>query len=281
MSKLYNFTFSNYWKTAVFDRFSEKSILKIGNLLFAKIDGSFRCQHFFDFSINPLEYNKILYYLNKENKFRFNYIDQKLFENIKKWCVSNNLNLEIIDLWKAPKLKLSSIRIDNYLMNDCGTQTKKNYLKYKKSYNDYDYLDSKYNNIYNLWLDVLEIDKNSWKYREKSDMKSLDREDLQYQKFLFNDSENSFLNVMYKDNIPIAYSLFFKNDLTKQWYAVKWGASDLGRKYYAGFFCLYNHLQKLEKKEGIIDIDFWGRRSSTYDLLKNCEDNRYHILVSK
>ena len=281
MNKQHNFTFSDFWTNAVYDRFSEENILKINDLLFAKIDDIFRCQHFFEFSINPPEYNKLLTYLNKNNKFRFNYIDQNLFDNINNWCKLNELNLEIIDCWEAPKLKLTSNRIENYLLSNCGKQTKKNYLKYKNSFNDYVYLDSNCYDMDKLWNDVLSIDKNSWKYREQSDMKSLNREDLQYKKFLYNNRQNSFLNVVYRDDVPIAYSLFFKNIKTKQWYAVKWGASDLGRKYYAGFFCLYNHLEKIEKSDGMINIDFWGRRSPTYNLLKNYEDNRYHILVSK
>lgn len=275
-----NFTLSPFWKSAVYDRFLKKDILEIGDLIFAKINGVFRCQHFFDFHINIQNYDEVKKYINKGIKFQFYYIDQNLYENIKVWCDENNVNLKVIDSWSAPKLKFLN-NITNYLNNECGIQTKKNYKNYQKNKNNFVFLDSKSNNVCELWDDVLKIDECSWKYRENSNMKSLDREDLQYQKFLFNNHEDSFLNVIYKDNIPLAYSLFFKNNLTKQWYAVKWGASDLGRKYYAGFFCLYNHLEKLEKMEGIVDIDFWGRRNSTYDSLKNCENDRYHILVSK
>lgn len=281
MNEQNNFTFSSFWKESVYNRFEKNEILNINNLLFSKSNYIYKCLHFFDFLITSQEYDKIFEYINNGFIFRFNYIDQNTFQNIKNWGIDNNLDIKIVDQWDAPKLKLFSCSISEYLKNACGKQTKKNYLKYKKNINNFIYLDSKKEDINKLWNDVLLVDRNSWKFREKSDMKSLDREDLQYKKFLMENKEDSFLNVVYKDKLPLAYSLFFKNKLTKQWYAVKWGASDIGRKCYTGFYCLYNHLEKLEDLEGKINIDFWGRRSSTYNSLKNYSENRYHILIEK
>ena len=112
-------------------------------------------------------------------------------------------------------------------------------------------------------------------------MKSLDREDLQYLLFLIKNNEESSLVVIYENDIPLAYSLMFKNESNNYWYAVKWGASFEGRKVYAGIYCLFSHLQFLYKKENQLNIDFWGRRNATYDLLKNTSIIREHLEISK
>ncbi len=280
MSIIGNFTFSRYWKEAIYLRYPESDILKLNSLLFAKVGAEYRCHHFFKFHLDLQDYNEILNQINNGIKLRFNYVDESLYNALKNWSEKEKKSLKIIDSWDSPKLKLNS-SIEDHLLFNCGKQTTRNYKKYKKNSFNFQYLDSKNFSPEILWKDVLLIDVNSWKFRENSDMKSLNREDLQYQQFLINERENTFLNVLYQDNIPLAYSLFFRNSVTKQWYAVKWGASDLGRKYYAGLFCLYNHLEKLEKIEQRIDLDFWGRRNATYDLLKNYSEKRYHILISK
>ena len=111
-------------------------------------------------------------------------------------------------------------------------------------------------------------------------MKSLNREDLQYFPFLLLDKENSNLVVIYdKKDTPLAYSLMFKNN--DMWYAVKWGASFQGRKEYAGFYALFNHLEYIYSKDKTIRLDFWGRRNKTYDSLKNDSVNRNHIKIYK
>ena len=63
-----------------------------------------------------------------------------------------------------------------------------------------------------LWNYVLQIDYNSWKKDEHSDMKSLDREDLQYLPFFLIDKEHSNLIVVCDEkNNPLAYSLMFRS----------------------------------------------------------------------
>ena len=158
-----------------------------------------------------------------------------------------------------------------------NSQVRKNYKKYKKS--NINIETSNNDNILKLWTDVLYIDKNSWKNEEKSDMKSLDREDLQYIFYMLNNKDKISLNVSYNNKIPTSYSLMFKENNNK-WYAVKWGASFLGREKYHGIYCLYDHLIKLSDKQEI-NIDFWGRRSESYDYLKNNSLKRYHIILKK
>lgn len=276
-----NFTFSDMWLESIKTRYLPSRVVKIGNLFFANVNGIYRCQHFFDFNITKDEFNQLEYYINKGMKIRFSYIDKKLFDKIKTWCDNEKIIITILDMWDAPKLNLSNEFISEYLLNKCGKQTSRNYKKYKKHFFDYKYIDSKSSDVNILWNDTLYIDLHSWKAKEKSDMRSLDREDIQYELFLKQNQKDSLLNLIYYKKTPLAYSLMFKDAKKNEWYAVKWGASNDGRKHYAGLFCLYNSLEKLEQIEGKVNLDFWGRRSSTYDLLKNHEDKRYHILLEK
>ena len=276
-----NFTFSNMWLNSIKKRYMPSQIIKIGKLYFANIDGIYKCQHFFNFNISDDEFQIIKKFINNGKVLRFSYVDKPLFNKIKKYCDNNNVSLIVLDEWNAPKLKLSDISIKDYLMNMCGTQTIRNYKKYRKTIDGYQYIDSSFGNVDKLWKDTLYIDTHSWKAREHSDMYSLNREDIQYELFLKQNRNESFLNVIYKEEIPLAYSLMFKNFSDNKWYAVKWGASDVGRKYYAGLFCLYNSLEKVTKNKKNLIMDFWGRRSSTYDLLKNYDEKRYHILLER
>ena len=73
-----------------------------------------------------------------------------------------------------------------------------------------------------LWDYVLKIDLDSWKKDEKSDMKSLNREDLQYLPFLLLKRDKSNLVVICdNDDNPLEYSLMFKDE-NNCWYAVKY-----------------------------------------------------------
>ena len=59
------------------------------------------------------------------------------------------------------------------------------------------------------------------------------------------------------------------------------GIGYTGRKYYAGFYCLFYHLEYLYSLDNKLLIDFWGRRNKTYDELKNDYIIRKHIVVYK
>ena len=87
--------------------------------------------------------------------------------------------------------------------------------------------------------------------------------------------------VAFKDNEPLAYSLWFKaND--DAWYAAKWGASDSGRVVNAGIKVLFNHINYiLSKQNNILNLDLWGRRSQFYDMLKNSDIKRYHFEIRR
>ena len=277
----YNFTFSKEWIDAFILRYSPNEIINFDNIYFHKKDHILKCQHFFNFTLSKKTLKSISEEINKENIIKFNYIDDlALLEQLSIYFDQNDFKINVIDSWDAPRLILNS-SIKNYLRYNKNYQIRRNYKKYIEKKTQFIYRKSDDSNILDLWNDVLFIDFNSWKKQENSDMKSLEREDLQYLLFLMKKPQNINLNVIYYNETPLAYSLMFKNQSDNFWYSVKWGASYEGRKYYAGIFCLFNHLENLYLKEKKLYIDFWGRRNNTYDLLKNDSIVRKHIEISK
>mgnify|MGYP003234931124 FL=1 len=219
--------------------------------------------------------------IKNNKKIRFNYINDSVLSNkLKEWAIKNNFEYQIIDEWEAPRLVLNEEDLKKYISICPHSQISKNYKLYCNKKEKLNFYNSVNCDSLMLWNYVLQIDYNSWKKDEHSDMKSLDREDLQYLPFFLIDKEHSNLIVVCDEkNNPLAYSLMFRSG--DCWYAVKWGASNLGRKYYAGFYCLFYHLEYLYSLDNKLMIDFWGRRNKTYDELKNDYIIRKHIVVYK
>ena len=276
-----NFSTSEIWNNSLVLRYPIDKIRKIGNIYFYENDNILKCQQFFNFNITENELKELEYEINNQKKIRINYLnDSSLLNLLKEWTKKNNFYYQIIDEWKAPRLNLNS-DIKKYLETNQHSQIRRNYKLYNKNKKNYLFYNSLTTDVLTLWNYVLEIDYNSWKKNEASDMKSLDREDLQYFPFLLCSRENSSLIVVCDfDNKPLAYSLMFK-DNNNYWYAVKWGASNNGRENYVGFFCLFYHMEYLYSLEKKLFLDFWGRRNKTYDDLKNDDIMRQHILISK
>ena len=276
-----NFSTSDVWNNSIILRYPIDKIRKIGNLYFVENENILKCQHFFDFDIGTNVLDSLKVQVLNHKKIKFNYInDSELLKKLENWANANQFTYEIIDKWEAPLLFLDT-DIKDYLKNNFHSQIRKNYKNYIRNKNNYKFYNSSIDDVIHLWNYVLDIDFHSWKKEENSDMKSLDREDLQYFPFLLTNNKNSNLVVVcdLNDN-PLAYSLMFKND-NGCWYAVKWGASTIGRKNYIGFFSLFNHLEYLYEKENHIFLDFWGRRSFVYDSLKNESIVRNHIVIYK
>ncbi len=276
-----NFSNSNIWNDSLYIRYPISKIINIGKLYFYNENNLLICQNFFDLNIGKFEIEKMIDKIVGGSKIKFSYINNsKTLDNLKKISFDNNFKYEIIDTWEAPRLFLEN-NLSNYLLTECGNQIKKNYRLYKRNKENYKFYNSDNNDILKLWSWVLKIDYNSWKREENSDMKSLNREDLQYLPFLLLKRDKSNLVVVCDtaDN-PLAYSLIFKGE-NDCWYAVKWGASYQGRKKYAGFRALFNHLEYIFSVDKHVYIDFWGRRNQTYNLLKNNSIIRNHIVIYK
>ena len=238
-----NFSNSNIWIDSLYIRYPINKIVNIGKLYFYNDNNLFICQNFFNPNMGELEIKQLIKRINEGNKVKFSYINNsEILDNLKKMSNDNKFIYEIIDSWEAPRLCLKN-NLSNYLLNECGKQIKRDYKLYKKNKENYIFYNSINDDILKLWSYVLKIDFDSWKKEEKSDMKSLNREDLQYLPFLLLKKDNSNLVVVCdKNDNPLAYSLMFKGD-NDYWYAVKWGSSYQGRKKYAGFIALFNHLE--------------------------------------
>ena len=277
-----NFSLSKDWCYALTLRYPVDKIKQYGKLFFYEKDNILVCQHFFEFDTTKQELELLSKEIKDGKSIRFSYLNQnKLYNKILSWSKKNNYKVEVIDEWDNPLLIMKdSITMQDYLKNNSHTQVKRNYQKYIKYGNKYKYVFSDSSNRLELWSDVLKIDSDSWKKEENSDMKSLNREDLQYLPFLLKQENNSSLLVVYDGKEkPLAYSLMFKN-YDSFWYAVKWGASNNGRENYVGIYCLIKHLEYLNQKEKDLKIDFWGRRNRVYDSLKNDSISRNHIVIS-
>lgn len=276
-----NFSTSEIWNKSIALRYPIDRVKKIGNIYFYDDNGILKCQHFFDFNITLDELKKMECEINDSKKIRISYLDDlSLAKTLKEWAKKNSFQYHIIDEWKAPRLNLKN-DIKRYLEKNEHSQIRRNYKLYNKNKDDYLFYNSTTTDVLTLWNYVLKIDYDSWKKDESSDMKSLDREDLQYLPFLLcNKDDSNLIVVCDLDNTPLAYSLMFKNS-NDSWYAVKWGASNIARKKYVGFFCLFYHLEYLYSLNKNLVLDFWGRRNRTYDDLKNDFIIRSHVLISK
>lgn len=271
-----NFTTSKIWKQSNKIRYDISNIVTLDNVDFLIRENEILCLQFFsiNFSENLLRLIKSSIVNGKKVVFKYIDLTKDQIDFLKNWCNENKLQLIKNDQWKAPILSVNE-PLNVYIKSKCEL-LKRDYIKYV---ND-DVLEYKmFNGNLDLWTSVLSIDKKSWKGKDKCDMKSLDREDLQYVFYLMSEPSKSSLMVGYKDKEPLAYSLWFKahNDT---WFAVKWGASDNGRIYNAGIKVLFNHMNYiLNGQNNNLKLDFWGRRSQFYDMLKNGEVDRYHFEI--
>lgn len=273
-----NFTYSTCWKKSLILRYPVNDILSVNNICFVKKNNDYYFQHFFELPQNLNFVDIINKKTIEDAKFVFKYINKSNLVNLEKWCNLYNYEIEIIDEWKAPFLKVDK-QIEDIFENSPHKQTKKNYRHYKKNKDKYEFTTSIKHNTLDLWNCVLKIDNDSWKKEENSDMKSLEREDLQYLPFMLNNPDKVSLVVMFEDKKPISYSLFFQEN--NLWYAVKWGSNNSGRNNYAGIICLFEHLNIIYNKNNNFIIDFWGRNNNVYDKLKNFDIERMHFSIKR
>lgn len=274
-----NFTTSQIWQQSNRIRYDIKNIVNLDGVDFLIKENEIQCLQFFniDFTDNLLKLLKSASVNEKDIVFKYINLAESDKTFLKNWCEKNNLEFQIVDEWNAPMLFLDTA-IEEHISKG-STQLKRDFVKYlqddKMDYELYDKTNLK------LWTDVLYIDRNSWKGEKNCDMKSLEREDLQYVFYLMNNLENSSLMVASKDGEPLAYSLWFKSEDDQLWYAAKWGASTNGRAHSAGIKVLFNHIFYMKEQTENLKLDFWGRRSNFYDMIKNKDIKRYHFKIRR
>lgn len=273
-----NFTGNKDWRNSIYIRYDLDLIKSSDKLDFIKCKKTATAMQYFECQLADNDI-KLIEELIKNNTLKFKYINKSsnFFKQIARWSEANNYKLIIEDEWDNPIIKIKKQKVSEYIKQKI---TNTHYRKYLREIKNFTYTKSNKNNILDLWKDVLYIDFNSWKKQEESDMKNLDREDLQYIFYMLSKPSNTSLLVFYFDGEPVAYSLYLKEEKTDLWYAAKWGASNIGREKNAGINCFFKHLE-LETEQKDICIDTWSRRNFFYEKLAEDNIKRVHIKIKR
>lgn len=292
-----NITLSRTWKKSQIIRYGADSIINKHGIHFLKDfkNNTLFCLAYFDFDVT----NELIDYMSEliiqdgiDIVFKYLDEDSRAYKSIMRNHYSTKggelICRQVLDRWNSPFVRIdSNLSFRDYLSGR-HKRLQRTFRKIDKLMNEgifYD-LEGNEDNILSLWLDVLKIDSSSWKRKMNSDMRSLDREDLQYIFPLLMSQENNSLLVTYENNIPQAYSLMMRRNINTKWFAVKWGCSYEGRNKFLGIVCLLNHLQRLHTRNKVtksranLEIDLWGRRSQIYDQFATHFISRCHIKLT-
>lgn len=281
-----NFTCSQVWKNSVIIRYDLDTIIECDGLIFIKRENIIECLSYFDLELSSSHLNFIDKHIINNDLLKFKYINEESqgAKLLTEYVKNNGLEMDVIIRWNAPCLKIVPEYPLAAYFDNCTSRLKRTKKKIEFLYSiAVTFKTSIENDVLTLWCDVLRIDHNSWKKKEKSDMKSLDREDLQYVFLLQSEGIETFLVVVYRSGIPTAYSLMIKSPDSGIWYAAKWGASEEGRKMYDGINCLLYHLELLDydakSRNDVLNVDFWGRNNSFYTQIENYSMRRQDVIV--
>lgn len=289
-----NFTYNDFWSLGVWLRYDCNNILqfpKEKTSLIKLNDSDFIFTSYFDVCLSSYFLTKLNDLINSNKKISFSYIniDTSDFTEFEIFLKENNIDIIYDDIWEAPIIQISK----NYSFQEFFLSRKrrlqitmKKIKKIVKNNNlSFDIKFSDSSNIFLLWKDMLYIDNNCWKKFEKSDMKSLEREDLQYLTFALMKSDSVSLSICYCNETPVAFSFMFYCEESDNWYAVKWGTSDLGRLYYSGIYLLINHIEflfnKFKSDNKNLNIDLWGRRSEIYNQISTGTRTRANFTLKR
>ncbi|MDD2435823.1 MAG: GNAT family N-acetyltransferase, partial [Bacilli bacterium] len=255
-------------------RFEHRNIYSTDNLDLVNYFDKLTCFRFFDANINDNDLN-ILNEKLKEQDIYFKYINND--SNILKQLKENGFNIKMINSWKSGQLYIPCGKFNDYCSKK--SQNFRRLIKnYYKNSNNMKFVISTKEDMLSLWKDILYIDQLSWKYEEESDMLNMDYEHIQYLFLCLDNPNNIDITVAYLKNTPVAYSFLLKdNDI---YYAVKWGATEMGRQHMGGICCLVNQIEKISSIKDL-SIDFWGRNSEIYDKLKTHSINRVDFMIGR
>jgi hypothetical protein len=265
---MYNFTSDKNYRLSLYYRFPVRNISSSDNIDIIRYYDGKNCFQYFDFHLNEND----VFLINKINK---NYAIK--FRNINKNSkvfsyLNSKYNLKINCEWEAPFIKITKGNYKDYISSR-SKNCKRLIKKCKKLSERLNIVDSE-DNVLELWKDILYIDQNSWKRKEKTDMLNMYYEHIS----LLSLKKFSYITVVYIENSPIAYSLLYKYD--NIYYASKWGATDIGRKNNAGIIALLHQIEKISDEE-TLNIDLFGRNNQIYDLLKTNSIKRVYFEIIK
>ena len=264
-----NFTSDIIYRNSLYYRFNVKKIKSLKNMDLIKYYDGLNCFQYFDFNIMEEDIQELIK-INKRNDIKFRYIDEG--SNVYK-VLSQRFIIKKTDEWNSPIIEIKKNNFQNYVQSKSNNF--KRLIKKCQLYSkQIKIVKSNKNNINNLFKDVLLVDQNSWKAREKSDMFNLDNEQIMYLSIL------KYCNIMvaYKSNTPIGYSLLIQYN--NKYYAAKWGATDKGRKLNAGIICLLTQMKKISSNKDLY-LDLWGRRNKIYDRIATSYKKRLYFSIIK
>ncbi len=267
-----NFTQEYVWRTSLYIRFKFKDISSTKNLDLVNYFDKLTCFQFFDSNINEDDLT-FLKAKNKNEDIYFKYIDADA--NFLKIIKESGFNVEVISLWEAGQLHIKKGKFSDYCSSK-SNNFKRLIRKYLTKSKSLMFVSANSNNLFKLWKDILYIDQSSWKYEEESDMLNMDYEHLQYIFLCLSNSYSVDILVAYIEDEPIAYSFLLKDKGI--YYAVKWGATKIGRLQMGGICCLIKQIENISRTQDLY-MDFWGRDNTIYDRLKTHSKERMNFMI--
>ncbi|MDX7991413.1 AAA family ATPase [Xenorhabdus littoralis] len=273
-----NPTTSHLWRLGTVLRYPEFKRFEHVDLVWQENQKQWQSNTFFDFSFSNQEEKELLSLL-KQHPVLFKYLNAKSHANIYLHDLAQRHGLQCHEesKWLAPVVDIPPETTLTDFLTQHSARLKRSLKKARTHHTFTRY--STLGQIEQLWQDVLYIDARSWKMTQRSDMRSLNREDLQYLSGILSKSNQYHLAVTYDvKETPCAWSLMINNG-TGQWYAAKWGCSDQGREMLMGITCLITHLEMLYCPHAGLQIDLWGRDSEFYDQLANRYIERLHLRI--
>lgn len=294
-SWLNNFTFSKVWQLSGQLRFGQENFIKKEEYSFYRVSNNkVICLNYFDFKNKSVltDACSTLFINSKVIEFKYmnkSSLDLNILIHNLQHRFGKNYCTQIVEEWDSPLLILNNKDFPNFesYINTFSQRLKrtirkiKEYKIYKPLHYSYSSSNDKITNL-QLWLNALQIDVNSWKKWESSNMDVLQREDLQYIFPLILEPEYFSLAVSMVDTYPVAFSLMGKS--RHMWFSIKWGCHQKYRPYFLGIDLMLNHLQylhnlSLQEKDLYYIVDFWGKNNEVYSQIANAHIERCHINI--
>ncbi|MDR0217462.1 MAG: ATP-binding protein [Enterobacteriaceae bacterium] len=274
-----NPTASHWWHLGTALRYPELKCFEYVDLVWQESLQQWQSNTFFDFTFTAQEEKELLSFL-KQQPVLFKYLNaqSRACFHLHNLAQQHGLRCHEENRWPAPVINIPAKTTVADFLNQYSTRLKRSIKKARTHRTVTRYSTS--GQIEQLWQDALYVDTKGWKILQQSDMRSLNREDLQYLPGLLSKSNHYHLAVTYDDNgTPGAWSLMINNG-AGQWYAAKWGCSYQGREKLMGINCLIDHLDALYCPYAGLQVDLWGRENEFYDQLANEYIERLHLRVT-
>ncbi|CDL79654.1 AAA family ATPase [Xenorhabdus cabanillasii] len=276
-----NPTTSHLWRLGTVLRYPELKRFKHIDLVWQENHQQWQSNTFFDFTFTAKEETELLTFLQQQSQsivFKYLNAESHAYHYLHHLAQQHGLHCHAESKWLAPIANIPPrTTVTDFLIRH-STRLKRS-LKKARGYSTVTRYSTS-GQTEQLWQDALCVDARSWKTTQQSDMRSLNREDLQYLPGLLSKSNQYHLAVTYDDTgTPGAWSLML-NDGAGQWYAAKWGCSHQGRESLMGINCLMDHLERLYCPDTGLQVDLWGRNNEFYDQLASQYIERLHLRIT-